>query len=76
MYEYKLAKYMYLMNAGVLPKELMKMFTMNNEIYNHNTRHKHNPHIQFRRTNIASKILRHQGPLVQTSITNKITKND
>ena len=45
MYEYKLATYMYLMNAGVLPKELMKMLTTNNEIHNHNTRNKYNPHI-------------------------------
>ncbi len=63
MYEYKLAKYMYLLNAGVLPKPIIAMLTINNEIHGHNTRNKNNPHIQFRRTNIASKSLRHQGPL-------------
>ena len=72
IYEYKMAKFMYLFNANILPNPISEMLTMNTEIHNHFTRNRKNPHIQYRRTQIASKTLRHQGPIFWYKIPSEI----
>ena len=86
MYEYKMDKFMYLFNANILPKPISEMLTMghyggggggimNTEIHDHFTRNRNNPHIQYRRTQIASKTLRHQGPIFWYNIPSEIKAN-
>ena len=72
MYEYKMAKFMYLFNANILPKPISKILTINTKIHNHFTRNRKNPHIQYHRTQIASKTLRHQGPIFWYKIPSEI----
>ena len=72
MYEYKMAKFMYLFNTNILPKPISEMLTMNTEIHDHFTRNRKNPHIQYRRTQIASKTLRHRGPIFLYKIPSEI----
>ena len=72
IYEYKMAKFMYLFNANILPNPISEMLTMNTEIHDHFTRNRKNPHIQYRRTQIASKTLRHQGPIFWYKIPSEI----
>ena len=72
IYEYKMAKFMYLFNANILPNPISEMLTMNTEIHYHFNRNRKNPHIQYRRTQIASKTLRHQGPIFWYKIPSEI----
>ena len=59
-------------NANILPNPISEMLTMNTEIHDHFTRNRKNPHIQYRRTQIASKTLRHQGPIFWYKIPSEI----
>jgi hypothetical protein len=72
IHELQIAKYMYALNNGMLPKALINMFTMNNEIHTHNTRNRCNPHVTMRRTIATSKTIRHKGPVVWYTIPNHI----
>ena len=62
LYRIQVAKYMFSPQRGTRPTPLIKRITYNTEIHHHNTRNVQNPHIAQRRTNIASKNLRHKGP--------------
>ena len=75
IHELQIAKYMYALNNGTLPKALINMFTMNNEIHTHNTRNRYNPHVTTRRTIATSKTIRHKGPVVWYTIPNHIKKD-
>lgn len=64
IHEVKISKYMFALDKGTLPIPLMNTITPNNIVHNHNTRNLNNPHIQPRRTNIAGRCIRHNGPVV------------
>jgi len=71
----KMAKYMFASNKGTLPSPLMDMTTINSSIHTHDTRNKNNPHVHPRRTNTASKNIRHNGPLIWYTIPNDIKQH-
>ena len=60
------------MQIIILPKPISEMLTMNTETHDHFTRNRKNPHIQYRRTQIASTTLRHQGPIFWYKIPSEI----
>jgi len=64
IYKINMSKYMFAMQNGSLPATLNKTIKQNRLIHDHNTRNIDNLHIEQRRTNLASKSLRHMGPLV------------
>ena len=72
IYDLKVSKFMYSVNKRTLPNPIMHIVTYNNNIHLHNTRNRENPHINSRRTNIASKSLRHKGPEIWYKIPNEI----
>ena len=55
---------MYAHSHGILPNALQKMLTTNKDIHSYGTRNKNNPHVKQRKTKIASKSIRHQGPVI------------
>ena len=60
-------KYMFSLQKGTLLTPLIKRI-LYNTIHHHNTRNVHNLHVAQRRTNIASKRLRHKGPDIWNQI--------
>jgi hypothetical protein len=75
LYRTHVAKYMYNLSKGALPIPLMNIIKYNACIHTHNTRNKNNPHVTHRRTNIASKSLRHKGPEIWYQIPEYIQSN-
>ena len=71
-YERSVSKYMFALNNGTLPINLANAFFQNRDIHRYNTRNKLNPHIQSRRTNIASRNIKHRGPDIWCNIPNEI----
>jgi hypothetical protein len=74
IYKLKIAKYMYAFDKQILPSPLMNIISYNRTMHEHNTRNKNNPHIDTRRTLIASNSLRHKGPEIWYKIQD-ITKS-
>ena len=72
LYELSVSKYMYALNNGTLPINLANAFSQNRDIHRYNTRNQLNPHIQSRRTNIASRNIKHRGPDIWCNIPNEI----
>ena len=77
IHNHKLGKYMYQLvkNIHVLPDHLKKIIILKSTVHTHNTRNINNPHkahMNNRRTNVASKSLRHKGPVFWYKIPNKI----
>ncbi len=62
MLKLELSKLMYKNYTKVLPKPLLELFTSNEDIHNHNTRHRHDAHIIFRRTDQTLRSFVHKGP--------------
>ena len=62
MYEVQLCGFMYDLTQGNLPTPLQDIFTINRNLHSHNTRHRHAPHTQSRRSAFASRSLLHAGP--------------
>ncbi len=62
IYKLKVAKYMYAFDKQILPSPLLDIISYNRNTHEYNTRNKDNPHIDTRRTIIASNSLRHKGP--------------
>jgi hypothetical protein len=72
LHELKISKLMYCLHKNTLPHPITSIVTYNCDIHSHNTRNRENPHIITRRTNLASKSLRHKGPEVWYTIPNDI----
>ena len=72
VYDLNVAKYMYALNNGTLPLKLRNTLINNQDINSHNTRNRLNPHIMTRRTNIACKSIRYNGPKIWYNIPNEI----
>ncbi len=68
IYHMQVAKYMYNMTRGTLPTPLTNQIKLNSNLHTHNTRNINNPHITQRRTNLASRAIRHKGPYIWYSI--------
>ena len=61
---------MYQHANSTLPNPLQQLFTQNSHTYNYNTRHRNDPHITQRRTEIVSKSFLHKAPQLWLSIPN------
>ncbi len=72
MFELQIAKYMYNFAQYTLPRSLMMMINFNDNVHSHNTRHRHHPHVNRRRTILASKTLRHKGPEIWYKISDHV----
>ena len=57
---------MYQLVKNILPDPLKKIIILNSTVHTHNTRNINNPQMNNRRTNVASKSLRHKGPVFGT----------
>jgi len=62
LYKIHLAKLMYQHKNNLLPKPLQALYTPNTETHEHNTRHRHDPHIIRHRTHLVSKTFIHKAP--------------
>lgn len=67
----QLGSFMFKYMSNSLPEPLLSMFITNDEVHNHNTRQKNNPHTMIRRTAAAQKTILHKGP----NLWNKIPKH-
>ena len=56
---HKMAQFMYKINNNLLPSPVVKIYKHNYELHPHNTRQHNQPHIQYRRTQLASKQITH-----------------
>ena len=72
LYELSVSKYMYALISGILPINLANDFSQNRNVPRYNTRNQLNPHIQSRRTNIASRNIKPRGPDIWCNIPNEI----
>ena len=67
-------KCMYQCHTNNLPHSLSNLFTQNNAIHSHETRHRNDPHIIHRITAVAAQCIIHKGPkwwqLIPQSIKN------
>ena len=66
--KFKMSKYMYAIQLGILPKPLANKISNNNLIHAYHTRNANHPHILARRTQLASKGIKHLGPSVWYTI--------
>ena len=77
LHDLQINKFMYQYHTKNLPHSLSNLFTQNNAIHNHETRHRNDPHIIHRRTAIAAQCIIHKGPklwqLIPQSIKNSKT---
>jgi len=62
LYLHKMVQFMYKINNNLLPSPVVKIYKHNYELHLHNTRQHNQPHIQHRRTQLASKQITHTGP--------------
>ena len=62
IFTFHLSQIMYSFINISLPDPLMTMFTVGRNIHSHDTRHLHQPHIQYRKTAFLSKTFIHQAP--------------
>ena len=72
VYDLNVAKYMYALNNGTLHLKLRNTLINNQDNHSHNTRNRLNPHIMTRRTHIACKSIRYNGPKIWYNIPNEI----
>ena len=77
LYNLNTAKFMYKVHTNNLPEPIVHLYQANSEIHDHNTRQRNNPHIRYRRTQLASKQINHKGPEIWQNIPNhlKLCKN-
>ena len=68
MYKTESLKLMYDILNGNAPEELLSIFSQNIDIHEHNTRHRHNVHIQSQRTHKASMSFLHNGPRLWSAL--------
>jgi len=75
IYEVELSKLMYQHVHSTLPSPLQQLFTFNSHTYDYNTRHKNDPHITQRRTELVSKSFLHKAPQLWLSIPSNIKQS-
>ena len=72
LYEMQLAKLMYLHSKASLPPPLQRLFTLNENIHNHNTRTSRNPHV-FTRSTLVLKTFLGRCPKIWSDLPGNIT---
>jgi len=72
LYEMNVAKYMYALSHRTLPIKLAQTIKNNQDVHEHNTRNRFNPHILARRTNIACRSIQYRGPDIWYNISEEI----
>ena len=72
LYEFETVKFMYLNQRNELPLPLQTLFTTNANIHGHNTRHRHDPHINTRRTETLSHSFIHKAPALWYTVPSQI----
>ncbi len=65
---------MYQYHNSDLPTSLSNLFTRNNNIHNHRTRHRNHPHFTHRRTALTAQSIIYKGPKLWQTIP-QLTKN-
>jgi len=58
----QLGKLMYMSIHKLAPPPVCSIFTLNTELHTHNTRRRHDPHIETRSSNIISRTFKHKAP--------------
>ena len=74
VYELETVKCMYLNHRNELPLPLQALFTTNANIHGHNTRHRHDPHINTRHTETLSHSFIHKAPALWYTVPSQIKK--
>ena len=74
LHDLQINKCTYQYHTKNLPHSLSNLFTQNNAIHNHETRHRNDPHIIHRRTAIAAQCIIHKGPKLWQLIPQSINK--
>ena len=59
-----LGKFMYAFTNGQLPETIQRLFVRNVEIHQHNTRHRHDPHVVSSLNNVESRSFLHAAPKI------------
>ncbi len=66
------AKLMYKVCKCDLPEPLIKLYGLNATLHTHNTRQIYNPHVRYRRTQLAARQINHLGPKVWQQLPNNL----
>jgi len=66
------AKLMYKVSKYELPEPLIKLYSLNSTLHVHNTRQINNPHVRYRRTQLAARQINHFGPKVWHQVPNNL----
>ncbi len=72
LYKLNTAKFMFKASRSELPTPINNQYKLNASIHTHNTRQINNPHIRYRRTQLASKQITHAAPLIWQNTPNNI----
>ena len=67
---------MYKSTRNELPQPVNKWYKPNSDYHTHNTRQIINPHIRYRRTQLASKQISHKAPEIWHNIPNNIKQRN
>ena len=68
MYKLESCKFMHINSKNEIPSPLIELFTRNTDIYNYNTRHSKDVHIQSRKSGLTSRSFLHQSPKLWLTI--------
>ena len=66
------AKLMYKVSKCDLPDPLINLYGLNLTLHNHNTRQLNNPHVRYRRTQLAARQINHIGPQIWQQLPNNL----
>ncbi len=72
MFKFELAQLMYRHSTNSLPTPLLYIFNSNTEIHDHNTRHRRDAHITYKRTDQISRSFIHKGPEIWLTIPDEL----
>jgi len=75
LYTLKIGKFMYRSTINELPQPVNKWYKPNSDYHTHNTRQRKNPHIRYRRTQLASTQISHKAPEIWHNIPNNIKQS-
>ncbi len=72
-----MATFMYKVTNNLLAPKIndLPVYKTNINIHLHNTRHRHDPHIRYRRIEVASKQINHMGPFIWQKLPDLIKKS-
>ena len=74
IFNIQLGKFMYAFSNSQLPETLERLFVRNVEIHQHNTRHRHDPHVISRCNNLESRSFIHAAPKIWLELPGDIKK--